>query len=87
VLRQVADEIAAKHGSIALAAVHRTGLLTIGDLSVVIAVAAEHRGEAIVAAHDLIDQVKARVPIWKRQTFADGAVAWVGIETRVDGGG
>jgi molybdopterin synthase catalytic subunit len=90
VLREVADEIAAKHSPIAVAAVHRIGVLAVGDLAVVIAAAAGHRGEAFLAARELIDEVKARVPIWKRQSFADGAVAWVGIETtldsRLDGG-
>jgi len=53
-------------------------------LAVVVAVAAGHRGEAFAAGKDLIDEVKARVPIWKRQSFTDGAVAWVGIETTLD---
>ena len=81
VLREVAAEVARRHDVIAVAAAHRTGLLAIGDLAVVVAVAAEHRAEAFAAAKDLIDDVKARVPIWKQQTFTDGTVAWVGIET------
>jgi molybdopterin synthase catalytic subunit len=90
VLREVADDIAAKYSPIALAAVHRVGMLAVGDLAVVIAAAAGHRNEAFLAARELIDEVKARVPIWKRQSFVDGAVAWVGIElgieTTLDGG-
>jgi molybdopterin synthase catalytic subunit len=84
VLQEVADEVARKHNAVAVAAVHRTGLLAIGDLAVVVAVAAGHRGEAFAAGKELIDEVKARVPIWKQQTFTDGAVAWVGIETTLD---
>jgi molybdopterin synthase catalytic subunit len=84
VLSEVAEQVAAKHHAIAVAAVHRTGLLAIGDLAVVVAVAAGHRGEAFAAGKELIDEVKARVPIWKQQSFADGAVAWVGIETTLD---
>jgi molybdopterin synthase catalytic subunit len=84
VLQEVAAEVARRHPVIAVAAVHRSGPLAIGDLAVVVAVAAEHRAEAFVAAKDLIDDVKARVPIWKRQSFTDGAVAWVGIETTLD---
>jgi molybdopterin synthase catalytic subunit len=84
VLHAVAEQVAGKYDAIAVAAVHRTGLLAIGDLAVVVAVAAGHRGEAFAAGKELIDEVKARVPIWKRQSFADGAVAWVGIETRLD---
>jgi molybdopterin synthase catalytic subunit len=85
VMEAVAAEVATQHGAIAVAAVHRVGLLAIGDLAVVVAVACGHRAEAFVAARDLIDEIKARVPIWKRQTFADGAVAWVGIATTLDG--
>jgi molybdopterin synthase catalytic subunit len=81
VLQRVADEVAGKHDAVAVAAVHRTGLLAIGDLAVVVAVAAGHRGEAFAAGKELIDEVKARVPIWKQQSFTDGGVAWVGIET------
>jgi molybdopterin synthase catalytic subunit len=84
VLHEVAKEVAAKHGAIAVAAVHRTGLLAIGDLAVVVAVAAGHRGEAFAAGKELIDEVKARVPIWKQQSFTDGSAAWVGIETTLD---
>jgi molybdopterin synthase catalytic subunit len=84
VLREVASEVAEKHDAVAVAAVHRTGLLAIGDLAVVVAVAAGHRGEAFAAGKELIDEVKARVPIWKRQSFTDGSVAWVGIETTLD---
>jgi molybdopterin synthase catalytic subunit len=63
---------------IAVAAEHRTGALTLGDIAVVVAVAAEHRSEAITASHALIDRIKAEVPIWKRQRFADGTDEWVG---------
>jgi len=80
----VAAEIAEKHDVVAVAAVHRTGLLAIGDLAVVVAVAAGHRGVAFAAGKELIDEVKARVPIWKQQSFTDGAVAWVGIEATLD---
>jgi molybdopterin synthase catalytic subunit len=80
VMRQVAGEVAAKHRAIAIAGVHRVGLLQVGDLAVVVAAACGHRGDAFAAGKELIDEVKARVPIWKRQTFADGEVEWVGIE-------
>ena len=84
VLQEVAGQVAGRHQAIAVAAVHRTGLLAIGDLAVVVAVAAGHRGEAFAAGKELIDELKARVPIWKQQAFTDGAVAWVGIETTLD---
>ena len=62
-----------------LAAVHRIGALTVGDLAVVVAASAPHRGEAFAAARDLIDTLKAEVPIWKHQGFADGSTEWVGL--------
>ena len=77
-LRAVADQVAADLPVRALAAVHRTGLLAVGDLAVVVAAAAAHRGEAFEAARRLIDDLKESVPIWKRQVFDDGAQEWVG---------
>jgi molybdopterin synthase catalytic subunit len=77
-LQRVADAVAADFPVRALAAVHRTGLLEVGDVAVVVAAAAPHRAEAFEAARRLIDDLKATVPIWKRQVFADGAQEWVG---------
>ncbi|MGE5927731.1 MAG: molybdenum cofactor biosynthesis protein MoaE [Gemmatimonadota bacterium] len=56
---------------------HRTGELGIGDVAVVVAVAADHRGEAFDACRWVIDEVKRRVPIWKQEHYRDGSVAWV----------
>jgi molybdopterin synthase catalytic subunit len=57
--------------------VHRTGSLVLGDLAVWVGVAAEHRAAAFDACRYVIDQAKARVPIWKREHYDDGATAWV----------
>jgi len=77
-LGAVADQVVAAHPSaVAIAAVHRVGVLAVGDLAVVVAVSCPHRGEAFAAARDLIDILKAHVPVWKRQVFADGDVEWV----------
>jgi molybdopterin synthase catalytic subunit len=62
----------------AVAAVHRIGTLRLGDAAVVIATAADHRGQAFDASRALIDELKATVPIWKHQVFADGTDEWVG---------
>jgi molybdopterin synthase catalytic subunit len=78
VLARVADEVAALPGVVAVAAVHRDGHLDVGDVAVVVAVSAGHRGDAFVAARRLIDELKARTPIWKRQLFVDGSQEWVG---------
>ncbi len=77
-LRRVAEAISADLPVRALAAIHRVGLLEVGDVAVVVAAAAAHRGEAFEAARRLIDDLKATVPIWKRQVFADGEQEWVG---------
>jgi molybdopterin synthase catalytic subunit len=77
-LHRVAEKVVAEFGLLALAAVHRTGELDIGDLAVVAAVSCPHRGEAFEACRMLIDTLKHEVPIWKRQWFSDGSSEWVG---------
>ena len=78
-LRRVAESIGAKYpDAIAVAAVHRVGDLDVGDLAVVVGVACAHRAEAFHACHALIDELKASVPVWKHQRFADGSDEWVG---------
>jgi molybdopterin synthase catalytic subunit len=78
-LRRVAEGIAVKYpDAIGVAAVHRTGDLTVGDIAVVVGVACAHRAEAFHACHALIDELKAAVPVWKHQRFADGTDEWVG---------
>jgi len=79
VLRRVAEDVAARHDVVRVAAVHRIGHLEVGDLAVVVAVSAAHRGAALEACRDLIDTLKGTVPIWKHQLFADGADEWVGM--------
>ncbi len=77
-LERVAEGIAAKYDVIALAAVHRTGDLAVGDLAVVVGVSCAHRAEAFHACHAMIDELKASAPIWKHQRFTDGSDEWVG---------
>jgi molybdopterin synthase catalytic subunit len=57
--------------------IHRVGTLVVGDIAVVCAASAPHRGEAFEACRALIEGIKSRVPIWKREWGPDGA-AWVG---------
>jgi molybdopterin synthase catalytic subunit len=78
-LREVAEHVAATHPVTALAAVHRVGDLAVGDLAVVVAASCPHRAEAFTACQALIDELKATVPIWKNQVFADGSQEWVGL--------
>lgn len=77
-VEEVARAVAASFPALALAAVHRVGDLEVGDLAVVVAASCPHRAEAFAAAARLIDDIKARVPIWKHQIFADGGEEWVG---------
>jgi molybdopterin synthase catalytic subunit len=78
-LARCAEEAAAAHDVVALAVEHRVGHLEVGDLAVVVAVGAVHRGPALAACAWLIDTLKAEVPIWKEQRFASGTTAWVGL--------
>src|SRR5262245_33978025 len=79
-LRDICHHVAARHDVLALAAVHRIGRLRIGDVAVAVAASSIHRGESFNAAKDLIDTIKAEVPIWKLQRYADGADVWVGAQ-------
>ena len=74
----ISETVAGRHDVLAVAAIHRVGRLAIGDIAVVVAAVAKHRGEAFAASKDLIDTLKAEVPIWKHQVFADGTEEWVG---------
>ena len=77
VLREVAAEIAADPDVYAVAVSHRVGLLRIGDVALVAAVSTAHRAAAFRACGRLVDEAKARLPIWKRQVFTDGTEEWV----------
>ncbi len=76
-LHRLADEAIERHGAGKIAMVHRLGSVPVGEVSVMIAVACEHRAEAFVACRWLIDGLKKDVPIWKKDVFADGFVRWV----------
>jgi molybdopterin synthase catalytic subunit len=62
--------------------VHCTGVLQIGDLAVWVGVTAAHRGGAFDGCRYVIDEVKARVPIWKKEHYADGVSEWINCATR-----
>ena len=76
-LEEVAAGVVEEFEVIALAAVHRTGHLEVGDIAVVVAVSAAHRGQAYDASRALIDRLKATLPVWKHQVFGDGREEWV----------
>jgi molybdopterin synthase catalytic subunit len=76
-MERIVSEIEATFDGVTCAVVHRVGSLHVGDLAVVCAASAPHRGEAFAACRKLIDEIKHRVPIWKREHGPAGAY-WVG---------
>jgi molybdopterin synthase catalytic subunit len=78
-IERIIEEIEGEIEGVRVAAMHRTGSLEVGDAAVVCAASAPHRAEAFRACRELIDRIKARVPVWKREIGPDG-VAWVGWE-------
>jgi len=78
VIAQVVADLSTRWTGVrAVAVSHRVGALTIGDVALACAVAAEHRGQAFKACAELVDEVKARLPVWKHQHFTDGTDEWV----------
>ncbi len=77
-LADVCAEVADASG-LRVAAIHRVGALSVGDVALVAAVAAPHRAEAFAVCAQLVDLVKERTPIWKRQHLAEGTTEWVGL--------
>ncbi len=84
-MARIAEEITREIPGVRLAALHRIGALRVGDLAVVCAAGAVHRGEAFTACRALIDRIKHRVPVWKREHGPDGPY-WVGWEDARCGG-
>lgn len=77
----VIQEAEAKFTLLGVACVHRLGELRIGDLAVWVGVSAAHRGAAFDACRFVIDEVKARVPIWKHEIYAELPAAWLHPES------
>jgi molybdopterin synthase catalytic subunit len=78
VVAEVAAEVAATSSGVrAIAVSHRVGRLAIGDVALACAVAADHRREAFETCAELVEQIKAVLPVWKHQAFADGTDEWV----------
>lgn len=78
-LREVVAAVATDYPEAKLAAAHRVGDLSVGDIAVIVAAGCPHRSEAFLAARRLIDDLKSTVPIWKHQVFVDGSDEWVGL--------
>lgn len=80
VMAEVAEQIAAEHPAVRLWVAHRVGRLAVGDSALEAVVASAHRAEAFAACTALVERIKARVPIWKRQRYTDGTHSWVGLD-------
>ncbi len=76
VIAEIAGGLARRDGVHAIAVAHRIGTLRVGDLALVAVVSASHRAEAFGACSELVEQIKARLPIWKKQLFSDGTSEW-----------
>lgn len=87
VLREIAEETAARYETDRVAVVHRIGALTIGEPSVAIAVSTPHRAEAYAASRQVIEQIKERLPVWKHEHYLDGDSRWVAGRVPPVGGG
>ena len=79
VVARIAAEAAARPGLRALAVVHRYGELGVGQTALAVAVSADHRGPAFEAVRDIVEEIKRRLPVWKRQFFDDGSAEWSNI--------
>lgn len=77
-LRLCCEDVARRSG-LQVAAAHRVGDLVVGDLALLAAVADAHRARAFEVCAELVDRIKAEVPIWKRQLFPEGTSEWVGL--------
>ena len=76
-MQAIVDEASERFPGVRLALVHRVGPLALGDVSVGIAAAHAHRAPALEATRFVIEQLKRRVPIWKREHYTDGTREWV----------
>lgn len=76
-LSAIVDEASGRWGTSDIVVEHRVGTLGLGDASVVIAVAHPHRGEAYDASRYIIEELKKRLPVWKKEHYVDGRSEWV----------
>lgn len=77
IIADIAAEVAERFDVVAVAVAHRTGPLEIGDCALAAAVSSAHRGDAFAACTAIVEETKARIPVWKHQYFADGSDEWV----------
>jgi molybdopterin synthase catalytic subunit len=83
--RKIVKEAREKFHVTGALCVHRTGSMAPGDIAVWIGIASGHRASAFEACRYLIDEMKARLPVWKKEHYADGATEWINCATRGPG--
>lgn len=83
---RIIEEARQKFGVSRACAIHRSGLLELSDVAVVVGVSSAHRGEAFDACRYIIDQAKIRLPIWKKEYYADGTAEWVNCQRCAEAG-
>ena len=74
---RILAEAVQRFGVARAAAIHRSGMLELADVAVIVGVSSAHRGEAFEACRYIIDQLKLRLPIWKKEYYANGVAEWV----------
>ena len=79
VVEQIARDVAQQGRVRALGVVHRVGDLSVGEVALAVAVSSDHRAEAFAVCSQIVEEVKKRLPVWKRQTFTDGSSQWSNI--------
>ena len=84
-LERIVCEAAAQSGTTDIVVVHRIGTLGLGDVSVAIVVAHPHRAQAYDASRYIIEEIKKRLPVWKREAYVDGTREWVRAEAMSHG--
>jgi molybdopterin synthase catalytic subunit len=77
VLSEIANEAAERLGTDRIAVVHRVGRLSVGEVSVAIAASSPHRAESFDASRYVIEEIKKRLPVWKKEHYTDGQAGWV----------
>ena len=77
VLNDVVRDVASRHKVLGVAVAHRFGDIALGESALVVAISAEHRGDAFLACAEMVDEIKGRIPIWKHQIYSDGSDEWV----------
>jgi molybdopterin synthase catalytic subunit len=87
VTEQIVGEVAGRGSRVVVAVQHRVGSLTVGDVAVAVVAASAHRAEAFDACRYVIEELKKRVPVWKREMYSDGSVAWVDPTAGAEGEG